>query len=49
MVRPAKPYELGYVCETKLEALRRALIEGKQSGTSDYSLQGILDELKSEN
>lgn len=35
--------------ETKLEALRRALIEGEQSGTSDYSLQSILDELKSEN
>jgi antitoxin ParD1/3/4 len=35
--------------ETKLEALRRALIEGEQSGTSDYSLQGILDELESEN
>lgn len=35
--------------ETKLEALRRALIEGEKSGTSDYSLQGILDELESEN
>ena len=35
--------------ETKLEALRRALIEGEQSGTSDYSLQGILNELESEN
>lgn len=35
--------------ETKLEALRRALIEGEQSGTSDYSLQSILDELESEN
>ena len=35
--------------ETKLEALRRALIEGEQSDTSDYSLQGILDELESEN
>jgi len=35
--------------ETKLEALRRALIEGERSGTSDYSLQGILDELESEN
>ncbi|MBX9636049.1 MAG: type II toxin-antitoxin system ParD family antitoxin [Nitrosomonas sp.] len=35
--------------EAKLEALRRALIEGEKSGTSDYSLQGILDELDSEN
>ena len=35
--------------ETKLEALRRALIEGEQSGTSDYSLQSILDELESKN
>lgn len=35
--------------EAKLEALRRALIEGEESGTSDYSLQGILDELESEN
>lgn len=34
--------------ETKLEALRHALIEGEQSGTSDYSLQGVLDELESE-
>lgn len=34
--------------ETKLEALRRTLIEGEESGTSDYSLQGILDELESE-
>lgn len=35
--------------ETKLEALSRALIEGEQSGTSDYSLQSILDELENEN
>jgi antitoxin ParD1/3/4 len=34
--------------ETKLEALRHALIEGEQSGASDYSLQGILDELESD-
>ena len=34
--------------ESKLEALRHALIEGEQSGTSDYSLQNILDELESE-
>jgi antitoxin ParD1/3/4 len=32
--------------EAKLEALRRALTEGEQSGTSDYSLQGVLDELE---
>jgi len=35
--------------EAKLEALRLALIEGEESGTSDYSLQGILDDLESEN
>ncbi len=34
--------------EAKLEALRHALIEGEQSGTSDYSLQSILDKLESE-
>ncbi len=34
--------------ETKLEALRHALIEGEQSDTSDYSLQSILDELEDE-
>ena len=34
--------------EAKLEALRHALIEGEQSSTSDYSLQGILDELERE-
>jgi antitoxin ParD1/3/4 len=34
--------------ETKLEALRHALIEGEQSGPADYSLQNILDELESE-
>ena len=34
--------------EAKLEALRHALIEGEQSGTSDYSLQNILDELECE-
>ncbi len=35
--------------EAKLEALRRALTKGEESGTSDYSLQSILDELESEN
>ena len=34
--------------EAKLEALRRALIEGEQSGIADYSLQNVLDELESE-
>jgi antitoxin ParD1/3/4 len=34
--------------EVKLEALRRALTEGEQSGPADYSLQNILDELESE-
>jgi len=35
--------------EAKLETLRRALIEGEESGTSNYSLQSIMDELESEN
>lgn len=34
--------------EAKLEALRRALSEGEQSGPADYSLHTILDELESE-
>ena len=34
--------------ETKLAALQRALIEGEESGTSDYSLQGLLEELDRE-
>lgn len=34
--------------EAKLEALRRALTEGEQSGPADYSLQNILDELENE-
>lgn len=34
--------------EAKLEALRRALIKGEQSGSADYSLQNVLDELESE-
>lgn len=33
--------------EAKLEALRRALVEGEQSGLADYSLQNVLDELES--
>jgi antitoxin ParD1/3/4 len=35
--------------ETRLSLLRRALLEGEQSGTSDYSLKGVLDELDAEN
>ena len=34
--------------EAKLAALRRVLIEGEQSGSADYSLQSVLDELESE-
>lgn len=34
--------------EARLEALRRALIEGEQSGAADYSLQNVLDDLESE-
>ena len=31
--------------ETKLEALRRALIEGEESGKADYSLDKLVREL----
>lgn len=34
--------------ESRLSLLRRALLEGEQSGTSDYSLKGITDELDAE-
>jgi antitoxin ParD1/3/4 len=34
--------------ETRLNLLQRALIEGEESGTSDYSLQGLLAELDDE-
>jgi antitoxin ParD1/3/4 len=34
--------------ETKLSALRKALIEGEESGVADYSLQGLIDELDAE-
>jgi antitoxin ParD1/3/4 len=34
--------------ETKLESLRRALQEGEDSGTSDYSLEALLAELEAE-
>ena len=35
--------------ETRLSLLRRELLEGEQSGTSDYSLKGVLNELDAEN
>jgi len=31
--------------ETKLSLLRRALIEGEESGTADYSLKGLIEEI----
>ena len=31
--------------ETKLSLLRRALIEGEESGTATYSLQGLMEEI----
>jgi antitoxin ParD1/3/4 len=34
--------------ETKLSLLRRALIEGEDSGTSDYSLNSLVDEIDSD-
>jgi antitoxin ParD1/3/4 len=34
--------------ETKLSLLRRALVEGENSGTADYSLEGLIDELEGE-
>lgn len=34
--------------ETKLTLLRRALVEGEESGTADYSLEGLLSELDGE-
>lgn len=34
--------------ETKLEALRNALIEGEQSGRADYSLNSLIAELDAE-
>jgi antitoxin ParD1/3/4 len=32
--------------ETKLSLLRGALIEGEESGTADYSLKGLIDEIE---
>ena len=34
--------------ETKLSLLRRALTEGEESGTGDYSLKNLLSELDGE-
>ncbi len=34
--------------EMKLAALRRALVEGEESGTANYSLPGLLDALDHE-
>lgn len=34
--------------ETKLSLLRRALVEGEESGTADYSLNNLLSELDGE-
>ena len=34
--------------ETKLSLLRRALKEGEESGTAEYSLKGLLEELDGE-
>ena len=34
--------------ETKLKALRQALQEGEASGVSDYSLNGLIEELDAE-
>ena len=32
--------------EVKLKALQQALIEGEKSGTADYSLSGLIEELE---
>jgi len=34
--------------ESKLALLRRALIEGEESGSADYSLKGLIEELDAE-
>ncbi|MCK4503343.1 MAG: type II toxin-antitoxin system ParD family antitoxin, partial [Desulfuromonadales bacterium] len=34
--------------ETKLSLLRRALTEGKNSGSANYSLEGLIQELDAE-
>jgi len=35
--------------ETRLSLLRKALIEGEESGKADYTLKGLIDELDREN
>jgi antitoxin ParD1/3/4 len=35
--------------EMKLAALRRALVEGEESGIADYSLKGLIDTIDREN
>jgi antitoxin ParD1/3/4 len=35
--------------ETRVEALRKALEEGENSGLADYSLKELIDELDAEN
>jgi len=34
--------------ETKLSILRKLLVEGENSGTADYSLNGLISELNNE-
>lgn len=34
--------------EARLYRLRRALMEGEESGTADYSLKGLIDEMDGE-
>jgi antitoxin ParD1/3/4 len=34
--------------ETKLSLLRRALVEGEESGSADYSLKALIDEIDGE-
>ena len=34
--------------ETKLLLLRRALVEGEESGNAEYSLKGLIDEIDGE-
>lgn len=34
--------------ETKLSLLRRALVEGEESGTADYSLKDLINEIDRE-
>lgn len=35
--------------EVKLALLRRALVEGEESGSADYSLNGLIDSLDKKN